>query len=323
MRASRLLSIQMLLETRGRMSARALADALEISIRTLYRDIDELTAAGVPVYAERGRAGGFELMRGWKTTLTGLTPSEAQAVFLSGLAGPAAELGLGEDVEQAQLKLLAALPASWRDDARRVSSRLYLDPIDWYRESQPLPHLATIASAVWDERPVAIHYESWKLTSRRTISPLGLVLKAGAWYLVAASDDKVRTYRVASILDAELQHGVVKRPKGFQLAEYWRGSVQRFEAEVFKGEATVRATAGGLKALSYLSAAVAKSVARVRAPEEPDDRVELRIPIETIDHATGQLLRLAPEVEVIGPPALRRSTVERLRRIVDLYAPDD
>ncbi|WP_374566617.1 helix-turn-helix transcriptional regulator [Ideonella sp.] len=319
MRASRLLSIQMLLETRGRMSARALADALEISVRTLYRDVDELTAAGVPVYAERGRAGGFELMRGWKTTLTGLTPSEAQAVFLSGLAGPAAELGLGDHVEQAQLKLLAALPASWRDDARRVSSRLYLDPIDWYRESQPLPHLATVATAVWDERPLAMHYESWKLTSRRTIHPLGLVLKAGAWYLVAASDDKLRTYRVASILDAELQPGVVKRPKGFNLTEYWRQSVQRFEAEVFKGEATVRATATGLKSLSYLSAAVAKAVAAVNPPEGDGERVELRIPIETIDHATGQLLRLAPEVEVLGPPALKRATIERLRRIVALY----
>lgn len=319
MRASRLLSIQMLLETRGRMSARALADALEISIRTLYRDIDELTAAGVPVYAERGRAGGFELMRGWKTTLTGLTPSEAQAVFLSGLGGPAAELGLGQDVEQAQLKLLAALPASWRDDARRVSSRLYLDPIDWYRESQPLPHLATIATAVWDERPLAIHYESWKLTSRRTIQPLGLVLKAGTWYLVAAAEDKVRTYRVASILEAELQHGAVKRPKGFHLADHWRRSVRQFEADVFKGEATVRATASGLKALSFLSAAVAKVVSTVKEPHPSDDRVELRIPIETIEHATGQLLRLAPEVEVIGPPALRRSTLERLQRINALY----
>ena len=320
MRASRLLSIQMLLETRGRMSARALADALEISIRTLYRDVDELTAAGVPVYAERGRAGGFELMRGWKTTLTGLTPSEAQAVFLSGLAGPAAELGLGDQVEQAQLKLLAALPASWRDDARRVSSRLYLDPIDWYRESQPLPHLATVATAVWDERPLAMHYESWKLTSRRTIHPLGLVLKAGAWYLVAAAGEgKLRTYRVASILDAELQPGVVKRPKGFNLTEHWRQSVQRFEAEVFKEEATVRATAVGLKSLSYLSAAVAKAVVAVSPPEGDEGRVELRIPIETIEHATGQLLRLAPEVEVIGPPALKRSTIERLRCIVELY----
>jgi predicted DNA-binding transcriptional regulator YafY len=133
MRASRLLSIQMMLETRGRVSARELAEALEVSVRTLHRDIDELTASGVPVYAERGRSGGFQLMPGWKTTLTGLTPSEAQAVFLSGLAGPAADLGLGGDVQSAQLKLLAALPPAWRDDAQRIASRLYLDPVEWYR----------------------------------------------------------------------------------------------------------------------------------------------------------------------------------------------
>src|SRR5271165_2494768 len=152
MRASRLLSLQMLLETRGRMSARALAETLEISLRTLHRDVDELAAAGVPVYAERGRAGGFQLLEGWKTTLTGLTPAEAQAVFMTGLAGPAAELGMGPEVEGARLKLLSSLPAAWRDDAQRISSRFHLDPVPWYRECEQLPHLATIAAAVWGER---------------------------------------------------------------------------------------------------------------------------------------------------------------------------
>lgn len=137
MRASRLLSLQMLLETRGRMSAQALAEALEVSVRTLYRDVDQLSAAGVPIYAERGRYGGFALLPGWKTTLTGLTPSEAQAVFLSGLPGPAQDLGLGGDVAGARLKLLAALPAAWRDDAQRVSTRLHLDP--WIGTARATP----------------------------------------------------------------------------------------------------------------------------------------------------------------------------------------
>ncbi|RYF62984.1 MAG: HTH domain-containing protein, partial [Comamonadaceae bacterium] len=161
MRASRLLSLQMLLETQGRMSAQALADALEISVRTLYRDVDQLSAAGVPIYAERGRNGGFALLPGWKTTLTGLTPSEAQAVFLSGLPGPAQDLGLGGDVEGARLKLLSSLPASWREDAQRVSTRLHLDPMDWYRESDPTPHLPTVAAAVWNGHQITMRYASW------------------------------------------------------------------------------------------------------------------------------------------------------------------
>lgn len=313
MRASRLLTIQMLLETRGRMSARALADALEISVRTLHRDIDELSAAGVPVYAERGRSGGFQLLPGWKTTLTGLTPAEAQAVFLGGLAGPAADLGLRSAVQSAELKLLSALPAAWRDDAKRIASRLHLDPIDWYREAAPLTHLGAVADAVWHEKRLAVRYESWQGESARTLQPLGLVLKAGAWYLVAASDGAPRTYRVSNILEARPLAAPVKRPRGFDLAEYWRASVQRFEADLYKAEALVRVTPAGRRLLSYQSAAVAKAVAAAPGSER------LRIPIESIEHATRQLLSLAPEVEVLGPAALRRSIVARLKTHQRLY----
>ncbi|MDB6002260.1 MAG: hypothetical protein JWP52_3959, partial [Rhizobacter sp.] len=213
MRASRLLSIQMLLETKGRLSAQALADALEVSVRTLYRDVDQLSAAGVPVIAERGRTGGFRLLDGWKTTLTGLTPPEARAVFLTGLPGPASDLGLGRQVEDARLKLLTSLPAAWRDDAQRISSRLHLDPIDWYRESEPVPHLANVAAAVWNERQLSMRYESWTNTVERVVSPLGLVLKAGAWYLVAAVEAEVRTYRISNVLAATALETRAKRPR--------------------------------------------------------------------------------------------------------------
>jgi predicted DNA-binding transcriptional regulator YafY len=321
-RASRLLSIQMLLETRGRMNARALAGALEVSVRTLYRDVDQLTAAGVPIFAERGRSGGFQLLEGWKTTLTGLTASEAQAVFLSGLAGPAAQLGLGAQVETAKLKLLTALPAPWREDAQRISSRLHLDPMDWYREPEPLPHLATVAAAVWNERQLTIRYESWKATARRTVSPLGLVLKAGAWYLVAAVDDKPRTYRISNIMQVDSLEAHARRPRKFELARYWTESIRRFERELYKEQAVVLATPAGLKALRYLSSAVARAVADVKMPRKKDGRVKLRIPIESIEHATGQLLRLSPQVEAIEPLALRQSVLVRLAQTCRLYGVD-
>ena len=326
MRASRLLSLQMLLETRGRMSAQALADALEVSVRTLYRDVDQLSAAGVPIYAERGRHGGFALLPGWKTTLTGLTPSEAQAVFLSGLPGPAQDLGLGGDVEGARLKLLAALPAAWREDAQRVSARLHLDPVDWYRESEPTPHLATVAAAVWSGHQIRMRYESWKDTVERTVSPLGLVLKAGVWYLVAAPTEVVsgagseaRTYRVSNLLAAAPLAAPVRRPARFDLAGYWAQSIQRFESGIYTGEAALLATPAGLQGLRALSSAVARAVAAAPPSRRKDGRVPVTIPIESVEHACGQLMRLSPQVEVLRPVALRRALVERMRATARLY----
>lgn len=319
MRASRLLSIQMLLQTRGRMSAAALAQALEVSVRTLYRDVDQLSAAGVPIYAERGRQGGFQLMDGWKTTLTGLTPSESQAVFLSGLAGPAAQLGLGDAVQTAQLKLLAALPAPWRDDARRVSARLHLDPVDWYRETEPVPHLADVAAAVWNDRQLSLRYESWKATVSRTVHPLGLVLKAGTWYLVAAVDDQPRTFRVSSILSVQPLDARSRRPRGFDLATCWAESIARFERDLNIGQATVAATALGQRWLRQHSAAWARAVAQAGADVGADGRMQIVIPVETPEQMAGPLMRLAPEVEVLSPPALRRAVIERLRQAFVAY----
>jgi predicted DNA-binding transcriptional regulator YafY len=319
MRASRLLSIQMLLETRGRMSAPELAQALEVSVRTLYRDIDELTTAGVPVYAERGRAGGFQLLPGWKTTLTGLTSGEAEAVFLCGLAGPAADLGLGAQVRSAQLKLLSALPAQARGHAHRISSRLHLDPVEWYRESDDLPHLAAVAAAVWEERQLAIVYESWTRTARQVVHPLGLVLKGGTWYLVAAREAKARTFRISNIRNAEALDAACVRPPRFDLARYWADSVRRFEADLNTAQATVAVTARGLAELRHLNAAVGQALRAVSAPPR-GERVQARIPIESIPQAAGVLLRLAPEVEVLKPAELRRALLERARGAAALYA---
>jgi predicted DNA-binding transcriptional regulator YafY len=318
MRAARLLSIQMMLETRGQLSARELAAALEISVRTLHRDVDHLSAAGVPIVATRGRSGGFRLLEGWNTRLTGLTPSEARAVFLSGLSGPAAQLGMQQPMRSAQLKVLSSLPAAWRDEAQSIQDRLHLDPVDWYRDPEPAPCLATVADAVWRGRKLSMRYQGWRGMSARVTCPLGLVLKAGTWYFVGHADETYRTYRVAGIRTVEILDERFKRPKRFDLARHWQDAVASFERSIYTGTAHVLATAAGLRALSALNSAAARAAAAAPPPDS-GRRATVRLPIESIESATGQLLGLAPEVEVIEPRALRRSIQRRLRELARLY----
>ena len=323
MRASRLLSLLMLLQTRGRVSAQALSEALEVSVRTIHRDVDELSAAGVPIWADRGRLGGFQLQPGWRTKVDGLTAPEAQAMFLGGLPGPASELGLGEAMASAQLKLLAALPDGWREDARRVSARFHLDPIDWYRGPSATDHLPAIAQAVWRERRVAMRYESWKGEVSRRVDPLGLVLKAGIWYLAAqVANDKrgVRTYRLSNILQLEVTGEPFERPPSFDLAAWWQASTKRFEKELAVDTAQLRVSPSGLKALRDLGAAVAQAAeASASQPDEAGWR-RVTIPIESIAHAAAQVLRLGAQAEVLKPAALRRELRERVSAIAALYA---
>ena len=202
MRASRLVQLLLFLQTRGRTTAAVLARELEVSERTIHRDVEALSAAGVPIYAERRPHGGIQLIDGYRTRLTGLTGDEAEALFLSGLPGPAAELGLGTVVAAARLKVLAALPSELRVRASRLVERFHLDAAGWFHASEPVPHLAVLADAVWEARRLAITYRRGDSEVERSLEPLGLVLKAGVWYLVAASEGQVRTYRVSRIRSA-------------------------------------------------------------------------------------------------------------------------
>ena len=320
MRASRLLSILMLLQSRGRVSASALAAELEVSVRTVYRDVDELSASGVPVWADRGRLGGFQLQPGWRTRVDGLTAPEAQAMFLGGLPGPAAELGLGEAMASAQLKLLAALPDGWREDARRVSSRFHVDPIDWYRGPSATDHLPAIAQAVWNEQRIDVRYESWSGTSSRRLAPLGLVLKAGIWYVVAIATKEPRTYRLSNILELVAVDERFTRPKGFDLAAYWAASTKRFEAELYRDTAQLRVNARGLKVLRGLTQALADAADATLRPDPEGGWVRVTIPMEALEHATGQALRLGADAQVLKPAALRHSVLRTLDAITVLYA---
>jgi len=323
MRASRLLSVLMLLQARGRMTAQALAAEMEVSIRTILRDLDHLSASGVPVWADRGRNGGFQLQQGWSTRLTGLTEPEAQALFLSGLPGPAAELGLGGAVASARLKVLAALPPDWRSDAQRVSSRLHVDPVDWFRAGARAEHLAEVAEAVWKTRRIAMRYESWSGIRDREVEPLGLVLKAGVWYMVARSDrkDEPRVFRLSNIHALTPLKQVFDHPGDFDLAAYWSVATRRFEASVYRDQATLYVTARGLALLQGFPAAVAEAAKRSARPlGKRKGWSRVTIPIESVDHAAGQLLRLGAEAEAIMPAALRARMRDTAAHLVGVYA---
>jgi predicted DNA-binding transcriptional regulator YafY len=215
MLASRLLSILLTLQARGRVTAGEMAREFEVSVRTIYRDVDELSAAGAPIYAERGRIGGFALLDGWRTRLTGLTDAEAETLFLGGLAGPAAQLGVREALVTAQLKLLAALPPERQAAAERLAGRFHLDPVGWRQQTDEAERLPAIAQAVWNSRRISVRYESWKGEVERELEPLGLILKAGLWYLAARPAEGrrrlarlgVEQARIAAALDATAGEG--------------------------------------------------------------------------------------------------------------------
>ncbi len=319
MRASRLLSIMMLLQAKGRMSAESLAQELEVSVRTVYRDIDQLTLAGVPVYADIGRNGGFALLDGWRTRLTGLTAPEARALFLSGLPGPASELGLGDEVAAAELKLLAALPADWQTEATRMSSRFHLDPKGWFSSGPRPEFLKAVAEAVWTERRITIKYDSWTQISERTVEPLGLVLKGGIWYLVAQRETRLRTYRLSQVLALTVLDEHFARPVDFDLPKHWRDSTASFEREIYIGVAKVRATKRGIGRLKGISQRIKDEIEAQTLEFDEEGFATLLVPIEEEIWAAQEMQRVGAEVIVLEPATLRDRMVEIARRYASFY----
>lgn len=316
-RASRLLSLLLLLQTRGRLTAQELAEELDVSVRTVYRDVESLSSAGVPVYADRGPAGGYQLLDGYRTRLTGLTSTEAGALALAGLPEQAAELGLGTVLAAARLKLDAALPPSLREGAHHVRDRFHLDAPGWFADADRPPHLQALATAVWEQRPVKITYRRYRQPDRESVvHPLGLVLKAGTWYLVAEAD-RVRTYRANRISAAEVQDTPFTRPPEFDLSDYWQQWSAEFQSTVYKGEARIRVSPKAMRGIFTAGPVVA---AKVRGTEPgPDGWREVVVPIETHEIAQSDFLRYGPEIEVLEPAELRESIARAAEEMVTRY----
>lgn len=320
MRASRLLSILTTLQARGRVTAPELAEACEVSVRTIYRDVDALSAAGIPVYAERGAGGGFRLLDGYRVRLNGLSLPETDALFLAGLPGPAAALGLDGAMSAAQDKLVAALPAALRESATRMQARFHLDAPGWFGEAEEPQHLRAIADALLADRLIEIRYQSWRAEKRRRVATLGLVLKGGNWYFAGRVGDDVRTYRVARILDCAVQSESFARSADFDLGAYWRNATERLEAEMHPREATVRLSPLGIRLLEALTQPYVKARLRIADDADANGWRTATIPIGTTDwHAAAELLRLGPEAEVLAPQALRARMTELTQTMAERY----
>jgi predicted DNA-binding transcriptional regulator YafY len=316
MRASRLVSILLLLQARGRLTADQLAAELEVSVRTIYRDVESLSTAGIPLYGDAGHHGGYQLLDGYRTRLTGLSTDEAKALSLSGLPGPAAALGLGAVLTTGQLKLRAALPPALADQLGQVQDRFHLDTVTWYDAADEVPFLPGVAGAVWRGRALNVRYRRWKEPTDvdRRLEPYGLVLKSGRWYLVAGPG-RPRTYRVDQILDLAERPDEFTIPAGFDLAAYWQQFQADFLGRLYQAEATVRLSPA---ALPHLSGPEADSVARTGAVE-PNGWTRAVLPVESTESALRRFLALGPEIEVLGPPELRSRLAAAVRATAALY----
>ncbi len=321
MRASRLISVLLLLQSRGRMTAQQLADELEVSVRTVYRDVEELSASGIPVFADRGAHGGFQLVEGYRTRLTGLTPQEAEALFLSGYPGPAAELGLGTVLAAAQLKVLAALPPELRSRASRIRQRFHLDAPGWFSEPEVTPFLQQIADAVWSDRKLEMHYRRGgdDQVVDRIVDPLGVVLKAGVWYLVARSGQDFRTYRISRIVDLTIVEERFERPDEFDLAAHWERSVTAYESSLPSFVAKVRVRDRSLWRVSDIVGSARAHEAIQAGRKDDTGWLVLDITLGDPEYAQSQLLAFGPDLEVLEPPDFRAAVAESARGLAGLY----
>jgi predicted DNA-binding transcriptional regulator YafY len=306
MRATRLVSLLLVLQTRGQLTAAELAGMLEISVRTVHRDMESLAAAGVPVEAVRGPTGGYRLAGGYRTRLTGMTADEAEALFAAGMPGPAAELGLGGELAAARLKLLAALPSELQERATRASRLFHLDTRGWFRSEDRVPHLPALSTVVWSGCRVRIRYREGRRIVQRTLDPLGLVLKGGAWYLIARRSAGMRVYRVSRVAAVSALDETFERPPGFELTAFWDEWSRAFEQSRARVEVTVR---------------VSEEVRRYLPGEQRlAEDGSVVVAFEDLGSAYRELLRFGVDVEVIAPTQLRDRVAETGRELAELYA---
>ncbi|HLY32658.1 MAG TPA: WYL domain-containing protein [Ktedonobacterales bacterium] len=320
MRADRLLSILLLLQTHPRLTAHDLAHRLEVSARTILRDMEALGVAGVPVVADRGARGGWRLLEGYRTNLTGLNTAEIQALFVAHPSRLLADLGLERAADAALIKLLAALPTLSRQSAEYTRQRLHIDGAGWRQTTDAVPYLLTLQEAIWQERKAWLTYQRADgVCVERLIDPLGLVAKGSLWYLVAAVEGEARNYRVSRVQNVTLTDELCVRPPGFDLATFWEQSAAEFKANLPRYPVTLRVDPQALERIRYGSGYA--SIERVEEADPADRAGWLRVSMrfEEEHEAVEVLLGFGGHVEVIDPPELRTLIAQAAREVIALY----
>lgn len=317
MRADRLFSIVLMLQSRRMLTSRELARRLEVSARTIHRDMDALSAAGIPVVAERGTGGGWSLLGEYRTNLTGLSQAEAQSLFVANSSRLLADLKLEKAAEGAFLKLLAALPGAYRQGAEHARRLIHVDVTGWRRAQEEVPLLGVVQDAVWQGRRLRMAYGQAECgATERVVDPLGLVAKGGVWYLVAGVGGEVRSYRVSRIASAETLDERAARPPDFDLADYWEQSAARLSARPSNYTMRARARAEIVPVLAY-----AGRFARVgpAGPADEEGWHEVSVGFDAEDIARDFALGFGDRLEVLEPRGLREKVVEAARRVVAFY----
>jgi len=319
MRADRLLSLLMLLQSRGKMTAQTLAKELAVSERTIYRDIDALSLSGVPVYGEAGPEGGYALLDSYRTRLTGLSTDEVRALFMLSVPAPLADLGISERLKSALLKLSASLPARHSGDEMRVRQRFLLDSTSWHASTAPIAHLSTLQEAVWSDGMVEIVYLGpLAIETAQRVAAYALVAKNGEWYLVYQFAERMRIQPVRDLVSARLLEEAFTRDTKFDLVAFWQNVGEERQIWQSRFSAHVRIMP---QALTFVAANLGSTATNQVDQAEKDDEgwyiMELGFP--SLFEARDRLLALGYAVEVIAPLALRRSILDVAAQVVMRY----
>lgn len=314
MRADRLLSIILLLQTRGKMTAKALAEELEVSRRTILRDITALSFSGVPVYSEGGHGGGIALMEEYRTTLTGLNTMEVQSLFVSSNTDALRDVGLGDAGERLLLKLLAALPNMHHSTADHIRQRLMIDPTWWWHDSSTPPFWEEMQRAVYEDRMIETEYENFEgKIAQRTLAPYSLICKSSVWYLLAERDGELRTYRVNRFHSVRLLEGTFTRRPDFDLPTYWRARAQDFESLPSEYHCTLRIHPERISFIKWLMPGRWELIA------DADDKGWITVFLSMNSDLLAKMLvfGLSGFVEVVEPMELKEAVATQASEVLE------